>query len=193
VETYAVTGATPSEISLSINQNGPYSDWIGGAAQGMTETDIDLDVAYRTSGEGDCTVVLGNVPVSATYTIVLPAWTPSPGTPAWTVAWWNEALRETAVHERTHVEIYRRGLADLAAALATATCSQAAALVDETSFELNRENCEFDMNEYGTRIGLTMESCLSGGSPGSANLDLRPIAALPILIGHAVPRDAVQT
>ena len=97
-----------------------------------------------------------------TYTITLPTWTPPAGTPASTVTWWNGELASVARHERHHVELYRAGQKDLNDALANSTCATAQARLDAVWKTINRQQCEFDMAEYGTELGLSLKRCLAG-------------------------------
>lgn len=162
VETYSVTGTTLAEISASMEANGPWSPWIGGAATAVTKPETEFDIDFSTSASGECVLVTGDPPVSTTYTVVMPAWTPPAGTTATTVEAWNEMLLEVAIHERTHVEIVQRGVDTLVEAVPSSGCDTVEALIDEVMHEVEVENCEFDLAEYGTELGLSMESCLAG-------------------------------
>ena len=161
ISTYEVSGDTPSEISSSIGANGPYLKWLGGNAAGQTEMKSAYGFSYR-SGSGACQIVITSSPaIRLTYTIVLPRWTAPSGAPPTTIRWWNAFLRGIATHEKVHVDIYRSTAARLNSALASSTCANAERHLDAVWNDAQRENCEFDMKEYGASAGLSLESCLA--------------------------------
>lgn len=163
VTTYRVTGSSPDAIIRSINTKGPISTWSGGHAEALTAARPTYRFQLVTSNLTGCSIVQSASPaVKITYTITLPAWTPPAGTPAATVTWWNGELASVAKHERHHVELYRAGQKDLNAALAKSTCANAQTRLDAVWKTINREQCEFDMAEYGTELGLSLKRCLAG-------------------------------
>ena len=78
------------------------------------------------------------------------------------MSWWNGELASVAKHERHHVELYRAGQKDLNDALAKSTCATAQTRLDAVWKAINRQQCEFDMAEYGTELGLSLKRCLAG-------------------------------
>jgi predicted secreted Zn-dependent protease len=163
VKTYRVTGGSRDAIIRSINTKGPYSGWSGGHAEAITAAQPTYRFSFVTATLSACTIVPSASPaIKITYTITLPAWKPPAGTTAATITWWNGELTSFAKHERHHVDIYRDGQAKLIAALATSTCANAQAHLDAVWRAINRQQCEFDMAEYGTQLGLSLQRCLDG-------------------------------
>jgi hypothetical protein len=56
----------------------------------------------------------------------------------------------------------RAGQKDLNTALAKSTCANAQAHLDAVWTSINRQQCEFDMTEYGTELGLSLKRCIAG-------------------------------
>jgi predicted secreted Zn-dependent protease len=162
VSYYAVTGSTPREIVASKRANGPWSDWLGGAASGMVRTSFSYNFSFRAWSDGTCDVVLtGPAAVTVSYTVILPAWTPPPGTSASTIDWWNERLLGTVVHEGRHIEIYEAFLPAMNQAVASGNCNTVSTALNDVNYQARAQNCEFDMAEYGIASGLSMDACLS--------------------------------
>lgn len=161
ISTYNVSGDTPREISRSIEANGPYSKWLGGNAAGQTRTVVTNRFHFEV-GSGGCQIVVEATPaIRLTYTIILPRWTPSSGTSTTTIKWWNEQLGDIATHEKVHVDIYRSAAKQLNSALASSACADAERHLEAVWDDAERENCEFDMKEYGASSGLSLRSCLA--------------------------------
>jgi predicted secreted Zn-dependent protease len=162
VTTYTVSGATPIEIDKSMRKNGPYSDWLEGPATGLTKTETSQHIAFARDANGSCTVrSTGNPAVDLSWTIVMPRWSPPSGVSRQTVVWWVEQQAEIAVHERTHVNLYREAEKQLNAAAGSSTCANLEDRMLAVWADARRRNCEFDMKEYGYAVGLTLESCLA--------------------------------
>lgn len=154
VSTFRVRGDTPHEISRSISKNGPHSRWLDGSAAGLTR----MRAAYRwhmeTDPYGSCQIIREAKPaIKLSYTIVLPRWKAPSGVSPWTIQWWNDEVRDIAKHERVHVEIYRDTQQRLNSTLASSTCANVKRRLDRVWNATNREQCEFDMREYGTEMG----------------------------------------
>jgi predicted secreted Zn-dependent protease len=162
VDTYRVSGSTPFEISRSMNERGPYSEWVGGRADAVTAG----RVSYRftaTSLSGTCSLVPTASPaIIIRYTITLPRWSPADGTSRATIEWWSDLILEIATHEKRHVAIYRDAQRELNAVLASSTCGNVEARLEDVWTATNRRQCEFDMREYGSALGLSLEACLAG-------------------------------
>ncbi len=163
ISTFRVRGDTPYEISRSINREGPYSRWLDGSAAGLTK----MRAAYRwhveTDPYGGCRIVREAKPaIKLSYTIVLPRWKAPTGVSSGTIQWWNDDVRGIAKHERVHVEIYRDAQQRLNSTLASSTCANVKRRLDRVWNATQREQCEFDMREYGTEMGLSMKACLAG-------------------------------
>jgi predicted secreted Zn-dependent protease/LysM repeat protein len=163
VSYYTVSGSTPHEISASKRANGPWSDWLQGAAGGMVRPTISYNFVYRNWSDGTCDVVLtGAEPISRSYTVILPSWTPPPGTASSTVAWWNQSLAETVAHEGHHIEIHESLLPGMAQAIASGDCGTVSSTLSAIQDQARSLNCDFDMAEYGAASGLSLEACLNG-------------------------------
>jgi hypothetical protein len=49
----------------------------------------------------------------------------------------------------------------MSAAVTTSTCGTLSARLNAIVRQAARANCEFDLDEYGRELGLTLESCLN--------------------------------
>jgi predicted secreted Zn-dependent protease len=162
VTTYRVTGGTPSAISSSMTANGPYSSWAGGKALGQTKMTAAYRFVFSTDWSGACSILVEASPaIKLTYAIVLPRWSPPSGTSAATVHWWNDELHLIATHEKVHVSIYRAAAKRANSVLASSTCESATSSLESVWAEAKRDNCEFEMKEYGSALGLSLDSCLA--------------------------------
>lgn len=167
VSWYAVSGGTPQQILESIEANGPWSDWAGGRATAHVQVQASFDFGFQTDAPGGCTVaVIGDPPISISYHVVLPAWTPpDAGASAGTVDWWAERLSETVTHESHHVTLYEQHGVAMQEIVATGTCASIPGDLQAVWDAALRANCEFDVAEYGAALGLSVESCVAlGGS-----------------------------
>ena len=162
VTTYDVTGGTPSEISASMHARGPYSAWIGGHATASTQWSPTYRFTFAREGDGTCRIVVRERPaVVATFTIMLPRWRPPAGVAQETVRWWDATLHEIATHEKVHVDDGRAAVGKMNAILETDSCDDAESGLDSVMTAVRRQGCEFDMNEYGSASGLSLEACLA--------------------------------
>ena len=161
VSTYRVRGASPYDISRSISKEGPYSSWLGGSAAGLTKTRSSNRWHMESTAGGSCRIVVDAKPaITLRWTIVLPRWKPPASPPAATIRWWNEQLSGIAAHEKVHVDIYREAAKRLNSVLAKSTCANVEARLTRVWDGAQRDNCEFDMREYGVAAGLSLEACL---------------------------------
>jgi predicted secreted Zn-dependent protease len=159
---YEVRGSTPDDIWFWISSQGPHNDWLGGAAQAHVDADVIYDFHYENGLDGCEVVIDAPQPVTLTYEVVLPHWTPPQGVADGTVDWWIHTITETVVHEGTHISIYE-GFSDrLNEAVLTGTCASVTRALEAIFLEADVANCEFDVSDYGAELGLTLESCLEG-------------------------------
>lgn len=162
VSWYAVTGTTPHEIRDSIDDNGPWSDWAGGNATAHVRVQPSFDFVFETDGSGGCRVVpTGEPPVSITYQVVLPAWTPPERASPGTLEWWGDQLDRTVAHEGHHIALYEEHLVGMREVVTTGTCDSVPDALEVIWEAALQANCEFDLAEYGRAAGLTLESCLT--------------------------------
>ena len=161
VQTYGVTGRTREQISASIEANGPWSDWLNGRAEALTKA-VPKYRFTLAQGAPQCRIVVTAKPaVIFSYTITLPGWTkPKNADPA-TVRWWSAELLRVATHERHHVEIYRDGATRMTAAIADSSCSNVSAHLSVIVHDIDVRQCQFDLDEYGAALGLSLSSCLA--------------------------------
>jgi predicted secreted Zn-dependent protease len=161
IKTFRVRGTTQLAILHSIAANGPYNSWTGGHLSGQTRTQVTYRYHTRTTDSGACGIVLdANPPVSATFGIDLPRWVaPSKATAA-TIKWWNKHVRGIATHEKVHVNLFRDAVKASIATLQDSTCANVEQHLKSIWADTQRENCEFDMREYGKAAGLTLKACL---------------------------------
>jgi predicted secreted Zn-dependent protease len=163
VRTYEVNGRTRAEIARSIEANGPRLEWLGGTAAAVTQVRASANFTLRGSASNCQVVTTGDEAIDFSYRITLPSWDAPSNAPAATVDWWNDEFRAIAVHERTHVEIYRDGIDELNEVVESSTCENLESRLDRAWAPINREQCEFDMREYGAELGLSIDECLSQG------------------------------
>lgn len=160
--TYRVAGATIDQIVTSIRANGPWSDWIHARAEALTKA-LPHDHFDLVQSSGSCHVAVSHPPaVSFTFTITLPTWSRSKAADAATVRWWAGELQRVATHERHHVEIYRDGAARMNDAIAHSTCAALPGKLAAIVKDVDTQQCQFDLDEYGAALGLSLASCLNG-------------------------------
>lgn len=161
VVSYTVKGATISQIVGSIRATGPWSDWIRARAEALTKAvpkyRFDLVGTSAT-----CRVdVTASPAVLFTFTITLPRWARPKSADSATVRWWAGELLRVATHERHHVEIYRDGAARMTDAVAHSTCAALPGRLGAIVKDIDTQQCEFDLKEYGAALGLSLASCLA--------------------------------
>lgn len=162
VKRYRITGSDPVSIVRSISAHGPYSEWLGGRAEGSTAANPAYRFAGQSDGYGSCAIVTTASPaIVIGYVITLPSWKPGSGTRYDTVTWWNTRAREVAIHERRHVELFRAGQKKLNSTLASSTCADVSTRLNAVWRSIQRQQCEFDMAEYGSAAGLSLQRCVS--------------------------------
>jgi len=161
VSYYAVSGSTPSELFDSMEANGPFSEWLGQRADASVDTDPSFNFRFREGIAGCSVAVTGDVPVTATYHVTLPSWTPPPGVSEDTIDWWLDNMDETVAHEARHIELYESYFAQMNDVVRTGSCETVEAQLTRLAEEASRANCEFDLAEYGYAAGLSVESCLA--------------------------------
>jgi predicted secreted Zn-dependent protease len=157
VKWYRVTGDDPNAISESILAHGPRMRWLGGAAEALTSYSWSYDYRYRTNGTA-CRIT--STKSSLKMTVTLPQWSPTSKASTETIAWWIDELHDVAAHEKEHVLIDKRAAATMRRVLASSTCSSIDKRVKAVWRRADHRNCEFDMREYGTSEGLSMQRCL---------------------------------
>jgi predicted secreted Zn-dependent protease len=161
LDTYEINGITPNELTRSIATNGPYDTWTGGHAEARTQVHVSYRFRERTFG-GSCEIVPdSSTPITLSYVVTIPHWTPPAGATAATRDWWIDELITTVHHENHHVEIWQSFLPAFTDAVLNGTCDRLAADLASIVQKANTENCQFDMDEYGTAAGLRIEDCLA--------------------------------
>ena len=161
VSYYAVSGFTASEIAHSMQRNGPFSEWLQRRVQAQVSVTPTYNFDFHGRTEGECTVeLIGPSPVTLAYQVLLPSWSPPPNVASWTIDWWTQTITETVAHEAQHIELYEAKLSAMNAVVVTGTCASAAAELDRLWAEVTRENCAFDVAEYGVAMGRTVASCV---------------------------------
>ena len=115
------------------------------------------------AGGGSCRIVREAKPaIRIAYTLVLPRWKAPSDASASTIAWWNTHVRDIARHEKVHVDIYRAAVKKLNSVLASSTCDNVRTRLNRVWKAVRRDQCEFDMREYGDAAGLSLSACLAG-------------------------------
>jgi predicted secreted Zn-dependent protease len=161
VVSYQVSGSSMAQIIASIRANGPWSDWIHARAEAVTKA-VPKYRFTLTEIAGVCHIVPTARPaVIFTYTITLPGWSRPKTAGAATVRWWAGELLRVATHERHHVEIYRDGAARMTEAVAHSTCGNVSSKIAAIVKDIDTQQCQFDVDEYGAALGLTLSSCLA--------------------------------
>ena len=161
VVTYQVSGRTTSQIIASIQTNGPWSKWIHARAEGLTQAVPKYRFVLAQTA-GPCHIEITAKPaVTFTFTITLPSWSRPPNADQATVLWWASELQRVATHERHHVDVYRDGAARLTNAVAHSTCANVSDRLATIVKDINTQQCQFDLKEYGAALGLSLSSCLT--------------------------------
>ena len=160
VVTYVVTGSTQAQITASIGTNGPWSNWLHGHAEALTKAVPKYRFTLSQTAAQCRIVVTAKPAVVFTYTVTLPGWTKPTTADAATVRWWAVEVLRVATHERHHVEIYRDGAARMTAAVGDSTCANVATHLSAIVRDIDVEQCQFDLDEYGAALGLSLSSCL---------------------------------
>ena len=75
--------------------------------------------------------------------------------------WWNAEILRVATHEKVHVDNGRTAANGLNSALKGNTCSAARRKQTTVFDDWKRADCEFDMKEYGSELGLSLKRCLA--------------------------------
>jgi predicted secreted Zn-dependent protease len=157
---YDVTGWTPEEINDSIGANGPMSTWVPGTSSAHVDVTVYYDFLYDWT-DSDCAIVAtAPEPVHLVYEVVMPRWTPPANVTNDTITWWTAMITDLAAHEAGHIQIYERYLAEINQTVREGSCVTVEDELDLIFGELDRANCEYDLTEYASAMGLSMESCL---------------------------------
>jgi predicted secreted Zn-dependent protease len=160
VDTYRVTGATPLDIVASMLAHGPRNAWLDQRAEAQTRAVPHVRIAFSGTGSS-CRIVAKEKPaIYYSFEITLPRWDPPSSASRTTVTWWNAELKRAATHENHHVDLWRAAGVTMTKATQTATCSTITAKLAAIVKSTVRENCEFDMKEYGAALGLSLQACL---------------------------------
>jgi predicted secreted Zn-dependent protease len=161
VDTYQVTGSSITQIIASIRASGPWSDWVKARAEAVTRA----VPKYRFSLEGagaSCRIVIATRPaVTFVYTITLPRWSRPKDVDQATVRWWTTEIQRVAAHERHHVELFRTGATRLSSVVESSTCATVSSRLAAVARDIATQQCEFDLREYGTALGLSLASCVN--------------------------------
>ena len=161
VVTYAVGGSSAEEIIASIETAGPFSDWLHARAEALT-TAVPRYRFVLADTAGHCHIQVTKKPaIIFTFTVTLPSWSRPRNVDQATVAWWAKELQRVATHENHHVQIYRDGAERMTAALGHSTCANVADHLTAIVRDIDTEQCEFDLKEYGSALGLSLTSCLT--------------------------------
>jgi predicted secreted Zn-dependent protease len=161
VATYEVAGSSADQIIASIQANGPFSDWLHARAEALTTAAPRYRFAL-TGTAGHCHIQVSAKPaIIFTFTITLPSWSQPKSVDPATVAWWAKEIQRVATHERHHVEIYRDGAALMTDALDHSTCANVSEHLRAIVDDIDTQQCQFDLKEYGSALGLSLTSCLA--------------------------------
>lgn len=161
VVTYVVGGRSVEQIIASIQTSGPFSDWLHARAEALT-TAVPRYRFVLADTAGHCHIQVTKKPaIIFTFTITLPSWSPPRSVDQATVQWWARELQRVATHEKHHVDIYRDGAARMTAALDHSTCANLADHLRAIVRDIDTAQCEFDLKEYGSALGMSLTSCLT--------------------------------
>jgi len=160
VTTYRVTGSTPDEIIDAILANGPADKWLRGRAEAITVAIPHDRVGFQQDGS-TCRVTPTAKPAFYfSFKITLPKWDRPRDASRAAVTWWTTEIRHVAVHENHHVALWRAAGVAMTKAVAASTCTNLVSRLTKIATDTRRENCEFDMEEYGKAMGLSLSDCL---------------------------------
>jgi|GEM_PF-2229757 len=163
VSWYSIMGDSPQTLQESILARGPSLAWLGGRAEAMTTPSVRYRFAKTPDGSGGCQIVAVASPaIAITFTVDLPRWAPPRASDPATVRWWSNELRTVVRHERTHVRLLLAATRKANKVLKTSTCGNWSRKLAAVWRETRRENCTFDMDEYGRASGLSLKACMRG-------------------------------
>jgi predicted secreted Zn-dependent protease len=161
VKYYDIYGSTPDEVDASIIQNSPDQ-------KGLVEAEafVTGDPAYRFDFQtlgNTCTIVYkATPPIYTTITVTLPHWVQPKGVNNDTIKWVADDFTRVIVHERVHVQHAISATAQANKVLASSTCDNAEANLNQVWYQMNVSDCQFDLDEYAAAEGYTMKQCLAG-------------------------------
>jgi predicted secreted Zn-dependent protease len=161
VVTYRVSGGSITQIIASIRASGPWSEWAQARAEAVTRA-VPKYRFTLVGSRSSCRIVITTKPaITFVYTITLPRWSRPKGVDQATVRWWTDEIRRVAAHELHHVDLFRKGAARLSNAVANSTCANVTSRLAVIVKEITTQNCEFDLREYGTALGLSLAACVN--------------------------------
>lgn len=155
---FRIAGDTRREILGSIRRRGP-----SGGAEGKTQPILRYHIALQRRGDSCKVARTANPAVTMSFAVTLPTWSATRGVDRATVVWWAAELRDTAAHERHHVQLYRKWVRKANQVVATSTCRNVERRLNTVWRQAQFENCMFDVAEYGKAYGITRSDCLRGG------------------------------
>jgi len=157
---YRVTGSTQREVVRSILSNGPVNSWLNERAEAVTLAIPHDRITFDQSGSS-CRVSASAKPAFYfSFKITLPRWVPPSSADRATITWWISEIKHVATHENHHVDLWRAAGVAMSKAVVSSTCTNLESHLRTIVNDTRRANCEFDMREYGTAMGLSIESCL---------------------------------
>jgi len=161
VSAYRVSGSTVPEIISSILANGPADKWLTGRAEALTLAIPHDRVAFRQDGSSCRVTTTANPAIYFSFRITLPSWSRPSSASREAVSWWTTEIRRVATHEKHHVDLWRAAGVAMTKAVATSSCTNLVSRLTKIATDARRANCEFDMNEYGKAMGLSLSACLN--------------------------------
>lgn len=158
VTRFGATGYSPEMIQTSILEYG-VPLFAGDGAISWVRPKLQVNVVYPGEGANCTTMINGANTVGMRYEVFLPFWTPE-GADSATIEWWNTSFTEAMLHERSHIELYEHYVDQINSQISAGDdCAAARQLYDKLFEEMNRTNCEFDLNEFGLAPGAELEDC----------------------------------
>jgi len=162
VNSYAIYGDTPDELISSINRNGPYSAWLGSDAEAHVQISSHWNLFFETWPDGSCQLGLTAAqPITLSYVVVMPRWVLPQGASTVTITWWASELTRVAWHENHHIQIAQQFLPVMNAAVLRSNCTTVNATISNLVQQLDTQECQFDLQQYGYAMGLSLQSCLA--------------------------------
>jgi predicted secreted Zn-dependent protease len=161
IKTYTITGNDQQALEASIEASGPRLSWQGNL-EAETVSTTSAHWQYETDTNGHCRIVDTATPaITVSFVIDLPYWQPTSAASKATISWWGSELTRVATHEKHHVTDGQAAIAQANAVLATSTCANAEANLNQVFSDWQRTDCQFDMDEYGKANGLTLAGCMA--------------------------------
>ena len=139
VEYYDVSGSTPDELRVSMNERRPTNPF---DAHRAFDAYTDWYISWDWPGYGSNACNLAAALVTYEIQVILPGWQPPGNASPELITKWEKYIHSLVIHEQGHVDHIVNHYLDVETAIRNATCATAEAaaqrvLVDLRAFDLS--------------------------------------------------------